>query len=114
MDMGVATELGSFGSFGVTWLSMMAAMMLPGAAPAVVRLVHAGRQVRTVPLFLGSYLAAWSLVGVVLYAGYRPHSSPVAGGVAIAAGLYELTPLKRHFRRCCHQHAPSGFRYGLY
>jgi hypothetical protein len=29
MDMGVATELGSFGSFVGLWVTMMAAMMLP-------------------------------------------------------------------------------------
>jgi len=37
MDMGVATELGSFGFFAAVWASMMAAMMLPGALPAVLR-----------------------------------------------------------------------------
>jgi predicted metal-binding membrane protein len=36
MDMGVATRLGSFGFFVVLWVVMMAAMMLPGAAPAAV------------------------------------------------------------------------------
>src|SRR5260370_14920343 len=40
MDMGVATRLGSFGFFVVLWAWMMAAMMLPGAAPAVVRRAH--------------------------------------------------------------------------
>ncbi|HYS37970.1 MAG TPA: hypothetical protein VEO01_20320, partial [Pseudonocardiaceae bacterium] len=34
MDMGVATRPGSFGFFTATWMTMMAAMMLPGAAPA--------------------------------------------------------------------------------
>ena len=43
MDMGAATELGSFGFFAALWVSMMAAMMLPGAAPAVVRHVRASR-----------------------------------------------------------------------
>ncbi|MDQ3954911.1 MAG: DUF2182 domain-containing protein, partial [Actinomycetota bacterium] len=37
MDMGAATELGSFGFFVALWMSMMAAMMLPGATPAVLR-----------------------------------------------------------------------------
>lgn len=37
MDMGVETRLGSFGFFVAVWASMMAAMMLPGAAPAVIR-----------------------------------------------------------------------------
>ena len=35
MDMGVATRPGSFGFFAAAWVTMMAAMMLPGAAPAV-------------------------------------------------------------------------------
>ena len=38
MDLGVATRLGSFAFFAALWVSMMAAMMLPGAAPAVVHL----------------------------------------------------------------------------
>ena len=33
MDMGVATRLGSFAFFIAVWVPMMAAMMLPGAAP---------------------------------------------------------------------------------
>ena len=92
---------------------MMAAMMLPGAAPAVVNRAHAGGSVRAVPLFVGSYLAAWALVGVAVYALYRPHGSVAAGVVAIAAGVYEFTPLKRHFRRRCRESAGSGFGFGL-
>ena len=57
MDMGVATRLGSFALFVALWVSMMAAMMLPGAAPAVLRRAHASGRVRAVPLFVGSYLA---------------------------------------------------------
>ena len=41
MDMGVATQLGSFAFFAVLWVAMMAAMMLPGAAPAVSRRTRA-------------------------------------------------------------------------
>jgi predicted metal-binding membrane protein len=112
MDMGVATALGSFAFFIAVWVSMMAAMMLPGAAPAVLRRAHAGG-VRAVPLFIGSYLAVWTLVGIAVYALYRPHGSFAAGAVVIAAGLYELTPLKQHFRRRCRDSARSGFEYGL-
>jgi predicted metal-binding membrane protein len=113
MDMGVATELGSFAFFVALWVWMMAAMMLPGAAPAVVRRAHASRRVRAVPLFVGSYLAVWTLVGVAVYALYRPHGSFAAGAVAIAAGVYELTPLKRHFRRRCRESVRSGLELGL-
>jgi predicted metal-binding membrane protein len=113
MDMGVATRLGSFAFFAALWESMMAAMMLPGAAPAVVRRAHASGRVRAVPLFVGSYLAVWALVGVAVYAVYRPHGSLAAGAVALSAGVYELTPLKRHFRRRCRESARSGFAFGL-
>jgi len=113
MDMGVATRLGSFASFIAVWVVMMAAMMLPGAAPAVLRRAQASGGVRTVPLFIGSYLAVWALVGAAVYALYRPHGSVATGVVVIAAGAYEFTPLKRHFRRRCRESARSGFGFGL-
>ena len=68
MDMGVATRLGSFAFFVALWVPMMAAMMLPGAAPAVLRSAHA-RGMRAVPLFVESYLAVWALVGVGVLCG---------------------------------------------
>jgi predicted metal-binding membrane protein len=114
MDMGVATELGSFAFFVALWVTMMAAMMLPGAAPAVLRRARASGRVRAVPLFVGSYIAVWTLVGVVLYVLYRPHGSFAAGAVAIAAGLYEITPLKQRCRRRCRESVRSGFEFGRY
>jgi predicted metal-binding membrane protein len=112
MDMGVATQLGSSGFFIAVWVAMMAAMMLPGAAPAVARATQAGG-VRAVPLFAGSYLAVWALAGAVVLATYRPHGTAVAGAVTVAAGAYEFTPLKRYFRRRCRDGAGSGFGFGL-
>src|ERR687892_1409885 len=94
MDMGVGTRLGSFAFFVALWVSMMAAMMLPAAAPAVLRHAHASGRVRAAPFFVGSYLVVWAPVGVAVYALYRPHGTVAAGAVAIAAGVYELTPLK--------------------
>jgi predicted metal-binding membrane protein len=114
MDMGVATRLGSFAFFLALWVSMMAAMMLPGAAPAVLRHAYASGRVRAVPLFVGSYLAVWTVVGVAVYALYRPHGSLAAGAVAIAAGVYELTPLKQLFRRRCRKSVRSGYEFGFY
>jgi predicted metal-binding membrane protein len=113
MHMGGVTGLGSFGFFVGLWVLMMAAMMLPGAVPAVVRHAHAIGQVRAVPLFIGSYLAIWTLVGVAVYALYRPPGPLATGAIAIAAGVYELTPLKQHFRRRCHESVRSGFEFGL-
>jgi predicted metal-binding membrane protein len=111
MDMGVATRLGPFAFFLALWATMMAAMMLPGAAPAVVRHAHVRASARAAPIFVGSYLAVWTLVGVAVYALYRPHSPLAAGVVTIAAGVYELTPPKNHFRRRCRERASSGFAF---
>jgi predicted metal-binding membrane protein len=114
MDMGVATELGSFGFFIGMWVPMMAAMMLPGTAPAVAR--HTRGRLRAIPLFVVPYLAVWTLFGLAVYVLYRPHGTAAAGVVAIAAGAYELTPLKRHFRRRCYYRDSdcTGFTFGLY
>ena len=114
MDMGVATELGSFGFFIRAWIPMMAAMMLPGAAPAVARRGRSDGSALAVPLFLCLYLAVWTLVGIGVYAVYEPHGTTVAGALTIAAGLYELTPLKRTWRRRCREDDVSGFRFGLF
>jgi predicted metal-binding membrane protein len=113
MDMGVATGLGSLGFFVGVWVAMMAAMMLPGVAPAVLRGARASGRVRAVPLFVGSYLSVWTLVGLVVYAVYRPHGSVTAAMVVIAAGVYELTPLKRHFPRRCYESICSGSGSGF-
>jgi len=113
MDMGVATRPGSFWFFAAAWVTMMAAMMLPGAAPAVVRHARACGRVHAAPLFAGAYLAVWALAGIAVYALDRPHGSVAAGAVVVAAGVYELTPVKRHFRRACREDAGSGLGYGL-
>jgi predicted metal-binding membrane protein len=113
MDMGVATRLGSFGFFAAVWVSMMAAMMLPGAVPAVLRRAHAGGGAGAVLLFAGSYLAVWAVAGVAVYGLYRPHGSVAAGAVVIAAGVYEFTPVKQRFRRRCRESTGSGFGFGL-
>ncbi len=113
MDMGASARLGPFGSFTVLWLVMMAAMMLPGAAPAAVRRARASGRLLAAPLFAGSYLGVWALAGVVVYALYRPHGTVAAGAAAIVAGIYEFTPLKQRFRRRCRDSARSGFQFGL-
>jgi predicted metal-binding membrane protein len=111
MDMGVTTELGPFGSFVGLWAAMMAAMMLPAATPAVARRARAG--LRGVPAFLAAYLAVWTAVGVVVHLLYRPHGTLAAGLAVVAAGVYELTPLKLRFRRSCREREGSGFEFGL-
>jgi predicted metal-binding membrane protein len=112
MDVGPATALGSFGSFVGRWVPMMAAMMLPGAVPAVLRVAHGGARLGRSVSFLGSYLVVWSLVGVLLYGVYRAHGTSVAGGVVLAAGFYEFTPAKRRWRQRCRERVDSGFAFG--
>ena len=114
MDMGAETELGSFAFFIAAWVPMMAAMMLPGAVPAVSKLVRADGRVLGVPVFAASYVAVWALIGLAVYLVYQPHGTSVAGTLAIAAGLYELTPLKRYCRRRCRSGVRSGIRFGIW
>ncbi len=113
MDMGVGTQLGSFPSFLGVWVLMMAAMMLPSAAPALLRRGQTTGVAASLPLFVMSYLTVWAIAGALLYALYRPHGPTSAGVAAIAAGVYELVPLKRRFRRRCRETVSTGFEFGL-
>jgi predicted metal-binding membrane protein len=108
MDMGTQTSLGSLSFFLALWAAMMAAMMLPGALPALARQAYAA------PVFAASYVAVWTLFGVAVYVVYRPHSEAVAGALIVAAGLYELTRLKRVCRRRCRAHVRSGLEFGVW
>ena len=70
MDAGPGTALGGLGWFLVSWAVMMAAMMLPAAAPMAVAHVRdrpAGRG-RATLAFVAGYLLVWSAVGLVAYA----------------------------------------------
>jgi predicted metal-binding membrane protein len=112
MDMGVETTLGSLPFFLAVWVSMMAAMMLPGALPAALRNARERARISAAPLFAACYVGIWTLVGLLVYALYRPHGTTAAGVVTIAAGLYELTPFKRRCRRRCRTNR-SGIGFGL-
>ena len=114
MDLGTETTLGSLPFFLGVWAAMMAAMMLPGALPAVLTFTQAKRRAIAAPLFAASYVAVWTLFGLGVYAVYQPHGAWVAGALTIAAGVYELTPLKRDCRRRCRETVRSGFQFGAY
>ena len=113
MDLGVATNLGSFGFFAVSWISMMGAMMLPGAIPAVLRRTREPGHVLAAPLFAVQYVVVWAVIGLAVYGLDRPHGTIASGALVIAAGLYELTPVKRHFRHRCQATVHSGLVFGL-
>jgi len=127
MDDGPGTDLGGVGWYLGVWVTMTAAMMLPTAAP-VAR--HVARRASHVPtlLFTAGYLAVWTAYGLLAYGVYQivgsldigplswDRSGPyVAGGAIVAAGLYELTPLKRLCLRRCRtaRHGGNAFQSGL-
>src|SRR4051812_32313495 len=100
--------------FLAIWIIMMVAMMFPTAAPMIVTFhrVQAGKRQRgeafvSTWIFVAAYLLVWGLSGVAAYVGAlaaeavaaRVALSPataarVGGTLLIAAGLYQLTPLK--------------------
>jgi predicted metal-binding membrane protein len=114
MDAGPGTELGSVGWFGVTWLVMMAAMMLPAAAPMVVAYGRRAVRADATGVFAGAYLLTWLAAGLVGYAaieavrslnlgflGWDSGGRYVAGGVIAFAGLYQFTAAKEGCLRRC-------------
>jgi predicted metal-binding membrane protein len=93
---------------------MMAAMMLPGAIPAIARRARDRDGVLAAPVFAGSYLGLWALAAVAMCLLYRPPSAVAAGALIVGAGLYELTPLKQECRRRCRERVRSGLQFGVY
>ncbi len=109
------------------WWVMMIAMMLPSAAPMVLLFAAVNRKQqeagnRFVPtsLFVLAYLVAWagfSVAAVALQWGLEKmallspmlvSSSAIVGGVVLlAAGVYQLTPLKR----ACLKHCRSPLHF---
>jgi predicted metal-binding membrane protein len=126
MDAGPGTDLGTLGWFLGIWVTMMAAMMLPAAAPTVLLFARVRRHAHTAMFVLG-YLLAWTGYGLAAYALYRVVRSVapafvawdergpwVAGAALAAAGLYQLTPLKTVCLRHCRSplHVLIGGRPG--
>jgi predicted metal-binding membrane protein len=102
------------------WWIMMIAMMVPGAAPTVLLFATIQRrQEATNPapgtaLFLAGYLATWAAFGVLatllqwgldllglMSMGMRLANALLGGTTLIAAGLYQLTPVKAACLRQC-------------
>jgi predicted metal-binding membrane protein len=113
MDAGPGTDLGTLGWYLGIWVTMMAAMMLPSAAPTVLMFARSRGDAQTW-VFVVGYLLAWTGYGLAAYAVYRgiraaapsflawDKAGPwVAGGALAAAGLYQLTPLKSACLRHC-------------
>jgi predicted metal-binding membrane protein len=123
MDAGPGTDPGTLGFFIGVWVVMMAAMMFPSIAPMVLMHVRIreGRGARgeaipaaTTPLFVAGYLVSWAGAGLAGYALYAlgselfgdtfswDNAGPyLAGGIILAAAVYQLTPLKDVCLRHC-------------
>ena len=123
MDMpGAMVPAGHFFLTFSMWWVMMVAMMLPSAAPVILLYarVAANRQPESRPAtysFLAGYLCVWGAFSLLagglqfsLDAGgllspmsLAVHSSWLSSAVLVAAGLYQLSPVKdgclRHCRR---------------
>ncbi len=105
----------------IMWWTMMVAMMLPSAAPAIltygaVRRKFAERDAATAPLavFVAGYAAIWtgfSAAAVALQMSLHSFmpltgmmavtSTALGAALLIAAGLYQLSPLKQACLRKC-------------
>lgn len=109
-------------AFIMQWGVMMAAMMLPSAAPMILlyrpvsaRLRNEGEKAVSVAVFAATYLFVWLLVGLPVYAAYviaarAPFSAAVpyvTAGALIAAGLYQFSNVKRVCLHYCE--APLSF-----
>ncbi len=111
---------GDAAAFLASWAVMMAAMMLPSAAPMIG--LYAGmhrdsaRREGAVPpwVFTSVYLAVWTMVGVPVYlvtvavaalAEQNPSAAAAlayaVAAVLLGAGVYQLSPLKRTCLRAC-------------
>jgi len=123
MGVGMSDKptVGGLGVFVAVWTVMMAAMMLPSAAPIILTFAAAqARRDRNVAvstgMFVAGYLLVWAYAGLVvyllIYAGKDLVDrlawlesgawAPLSLGVTLTlAGLYQFTPLKRLCLRHC-------------
>ncbi|HEX7321555.1 MAG TPA: DUF2182 domain-containing protein [Mycobacterium sp.] len=120
-----AQPMMSFPAFLIAWAVMMAAMMLPAVLPVVRRYARAaGGHAGPAVIFVAAYLAVWSAPGIPAFVAWNHLSGPLAqadpwvgrlaGAVAVAAGLYQLTPLKAACLRHCHAPTSVPLPQGAY
>lgn len=123
MEMASAPTLTEGIAFVAAWAIMMAAMMLPSATPMIglyagmQRDVGARLRIVTVASFTLTYAVLWAVTGIPIYfasvALMAVTTSTLAytiAGVLIAAGIFQLSPLKQVCLRHCR--SPLGFLLG--
>lgn len=114
--------MGSFGFFVALWVVMMAAMMFPSVWPAVAmfglvvrqRVSADGSSLGLSGWFVGGYLAAWTVIGLVAFGllsvargvGLDGLSGTdmaryVVAPVAFVAAVYQVVPFKQSCLRNC-------------
>ena len=123
----VSWDLGYFAAMFVMWTIMMVGMMLPSAAPMILLYALIERKQRPsespyagTTLFAAGYIAVWTgfsliatfaqwgLSEAALLSPKMVGTSPILGGVLfIAAGIYQLTPLKN----ACLKHCRSPIHF---
>jgi len=124
MDDGPGTDLGVLGWFLGVWVVMMAAMMFPSVSPTVALYsrMTKGRSPVAPLVFTSGYLLTWTGVGLLAFGisdaggrllgglSWEGAGRWLAGGILIAAAVYELTPLKNVCLTRCR--SPLGFLLG--
>ncbi len=96
----------------LSWLLMVIAMMLPTTVPHLRYLGFNTRRThrqRTLALFTLGYLATWLAPGMFLAVMPGPVPASVVAVLVLAAGAWELTPIKRRALRGCCRTLPVGF-----
>lgn len=124
---GASASLADGAAFTAQWGVMMAAMMLPSAAPTILlyrtasrRLTAIGDRAAPAAAFAAVYLLLWLATGVPVYGAYVAvgalaarwpglgAAAPYAiAAVLAAAGIYQLSGAKRVCLRRCE--SPLGF-----
>jgi predicted metal-binding membrane protein len=117
---GTAMKPPPYGAVVLMWWLMMAAMMLPSAAPAIllyarVRESRSSESIAAPAVFATAYLLLWLVFSVVAAGAQSLLAGPAMtiGGTAvqstllIAAGVYQLSPLKSACLRQCR--SPAQF-----
>ncbi len=113
--MGMHAMQPPFGALALMWWLMMLAMMLPSTAPMILLYARvreqqsAGAQIAQPWVFLLGYAAIWLIFSIaaagaqmlVTGSAMMLDNPRNAGAVLIAAGLYQLSPLKSACLRQC-------------
>jgi predicted metal-binding membrane protein len=92
------------------WWTMMLAMMLPSAAPAILTYAAISRKMpgkgASTAMFAAGYAAIWTgfsvgAVALQIFISEKIANSMIGGSLLIAAGLYQMSPLKYACLRKC-------------